>query len=79
MAVPADRDERPVRKCGTFTDDLRQMAEWLVGCNVTTVAMESTGVYWIPVYDVLEKHGLNRAVGESAEHEERAGQAHGLS
>jgi transposase len=58
VAVPADRDERPVRKCGTFTHELREMAEWLVGCNVTTVAMESTGVYWIPVYDVFEKQGL---------------------
>src|ERR671924_841856 len=50
-AVPADRDEHPVRKCGTFTEDLHQLAEWLKACGVTTVAMESTGVYWIPVYD----------------------------
>ena len=57
-AVPADRDEHPVRKCGTFIDELHEMAEWLVRCGVTTVAMESTGVYWIPVYDVFEKHGL---------------------
>jgi transposase len=47
-----------VRQCGTFTSDLHQMAEWLVSCGVTTVAMESTGVYWIPVYDVLEQHGI---------------------
>jgi transposase len=58
VAVPADRDEHPVRKCGTFTDDLHRMAEWLVSCGVTTVAMESTGVYWISVYDVLEQHGI---------------------
>ena len=48
VAVPADRDDHPVRKCETFTSDLHQMAEWLVRCGITTVAMESTGVYWIP-------------------------------
>ena len=58
VAVPADRDEHPVRKCGTFTGDLHQMAEWLVRCGITTAAMESTGVYWIPVYDVLEQHDI---------------------
>jgi len=58
IAVPADRDPHPVRKCDTFTSDLHQMAEWLVSCGITTVAMESTGVYWIPVYDVLEQHGI---------------------
>ena len=58
VAVPADRDEHPVRKCETFTGDLHQMAEWLVRCGVTTAAMESTSVYWIPVYDVLEQHGI---------------------
>ena len=58
IAVPADRDKDPVRKCGTFTSDLDQMAEWLVSCGITTVAMESTGVYWIPVYDAVERHGI---------------------
>lgn len=58
VAVPADRDDHPVRKCETFTGDLHQMAEWLVHCGITTAAMESTGVYWIPVYDVLEQHGI---------------------
>jgi transposase len=58
IAVPADRDDHPVRKCETFTADLHQMAEWLVSCGITAAAMESTGVYWIPVYDVLEKHGI---------------------
>jgi hypothetical protein len=46
IAVPPDRDYHPVRKCGTFTSDLNEMAEWLVSCGVTTVAMESTGVYF---------------------------------
>ena len=58
VAVPADRDENPVRKCGTFTGELNEMAKWLVQCRIKTVAMESTGVYWIPVYDVFEKHGI---------------------
>jgi len=58
VAVPPDRDEHPVRKCGTFTSDLDQMAEWLVSCGITTVAMESTGVYWIPVYEAVERHGM---------------------
>jgi transposase len=58
VAVPPDRDADPVRKCPTFTEDLHQMAEWLVSCGITTAAMESTGVYWIPVYDVLEQHGI---------------------
>ena len=58
VAVPADRDENPVRVFPTFTEDLEEMARWLVSCRVTTVAMESTGVYWIPLYDVLEQHGI---------------------
>ena len=58
VAVPADRDPHPVRKCETFTGDLHEMAEWMVSCGITTAAMESTGVYWIPVYDVLEQHGI---------------------
>ena len=58
VAVPPDRDEHPVRVFSTFTEDLEEMAQWLVSCGVTTVAMESTGVYWIPPYDVLERHGV---------------------
>src|ERR1039457_6698197 len=58
VAVPPDRDEHPVRVFSTFTEDLEKMAQWLVSCGVTTVAMESTGGYWIPPYDVLEQHGV---------------------
>ena len=58
VAAPPDLDENPVRKCGTFTWELNAMAEWMASCGIKTVAMESTGVYWIPVYDVFEKHGL---------------------
>lgn len=59
VAVGPDRDPEPVRTFGCFTEDLHRMAEWLQACGVKTVAMQSTGVYWIPVYDVLEQHGLD--------------------
>jgi transposase len=58
VAVPPDRDEHPVRIFGTFTEDLQRLCEWLIVCRVTTAAMESTGVYWIPLYDLLEAHGV---------------------
>ena len=58
VAVPPDRDENPVGVFSTFTEDLQRMAEWLVSCGITTAAMESTGVYWIPPHDVLEQHGV---------------------
>jgi len=58
VAVPPDRDPHPVRSFPTFTADLRQMAAWLVQCHITTVAMESTGVYWIPPHEILEEAGL---------------------
>jgi transposase len=58
VAVPEDRDEEPVRCFGCFTADLHAMARWLKECGVTTVAMESTGVYWIPCYQILEEHGF---------------------
>jgi transposase len=53
-AVPVDRDAEPVRPFGTFTPDLNTLADWLQACGITTVAMESTGVYWIPIYEILE-------------------------
>jgi transposase len=56
--VPEDRDDQPVRSFGTFTPDLFGLAEWLVSCRIDTVAMESTGVYWIPVYEILEARGF---------------------
>ncbi len=57
--VPSDRDPTPVRSFGTCTPDLVALADWLVACRITTVAMESTGVYWIPIYDLLEARGLH--------------------
>ncbi len=60
VAVPpgADSKGRDVRSFGSFTCDLRELADWLQACGVTTVAMESTGVYWIPLYELLESRGV---------------------
>jgi transposase len=57
-AVPADRDARPVRTFGTFTTDLHALRDWLVARGITTVAMESTGNYWIAPYQILEDAGI---------------------
>ena len=59
VAVDPDRFEDPVRKFGSFTSDLAAMAEWLSACGVTQVAMESTGVYWIPVFECLDRAGFD--------------------
>src|SRR6476659_1448668 len=58
VAVPVGRDEVSVREFGAFTTDLYALADWLKKCAVTTVAMESTGVYWIPLYQILEGRGF---------------------
>jgi transposase len=58
VAVPRHSCDDPVREFGAMTDDLNAMADWLLVCGVDTVALESTGVYWIPVYEVLEQRGL---------------------
>ena len=58
VCVPEERDRESVRAFGTFTPDLHAIADWLEQCGVTTVAMESTGVYWIPVYEILEERGF---------------------
>jgi transposase len=58
VAVPSDRDSQRTRCFGTFTVDLYQLADWLIECGVDTVAMESTGVYWIPLFQILETRGL---------------------
>ncbi|MBV8892389.1 MAG: IS110 family transposase [Acidobacteria bacterium] len=58
IAVPADRDSRPVRCFRTFTADLNAAAEWLQQCRIESVAMESTGVYWIPFFQILEAAGF---------------------
>jgi transposase len=61
-AVAPARTAEPVRQFGTFTPDLQALADWLASCAVDTVAMESTGVYWIPVYEILEARGFAVAV-----------------
>ena len=58
MAVPADRAEQPVQEFEAFTTDLYRLADWLAECGVETVVMESTGVYWIPLFGVLEERGF---------------------
>jgi transposase len=58
VAVPEGLDENPVRAFSCFTGDLEHLADWLVKIGVQTVVMESTGVYWIPVFEILEERGL---------------------
>jgi transposase len=58
VAVPPDRDATSVRAFKTFTSDLHRLADWLAACRITSVAMESTGVYWIPLYEILEARGF---------------------
>jgi transposase len=58
VAVPPDRDGAPVQTFRTFTGDLERLADWLHACHVTSVAMEATGVYWIPIFEILETRGF---------------------
>jgi transposase len=58
VAVPVDRDDEPVREFASFTADLNALADWLGRCEVKIVAMESTGVYWIPLYELLQRRGF---------------------
>jgi len=58
VAVPPGSDPKPVRRFNTFTEDLLKLRDWLLACGVRTVAMESTGVYWIALYQILEAAGL---------------------
>jgi len=58
VCVPADRDPNPVRQFGANTADLQEIAAWLKKCRVRTVALESTGVYWIPLFELLESEGF---------------------
>ena len=58
VAVPPDRDPKPIRVFATFTEDLLALRDWLKARGITSVAMESTGVYWIPLFQILEAAGL---------------------
>ena len=59
VAVPAERDAQPVQRFETFTADLHRLAAWLRRCGIETVAMESTGVFWIPLYQILDAQGFD--------------------
>ena len=58
VAVPPDRDDEPVREFRSFTAELERLADWLAECGIDTVAMESTGVYWIPLFELLDARGF---------------------
>src|ERR1700748_1456315 len=58
VAVPEGRDEISVREFGAFTTELHDLAQWLKRCGIKTIAMESTGVYWIPLYEILDRQGF---------------------
>ena len=62
VCVPADRDAQPIQKFSAFTCDLHRLADWLKACGITIVAMESTGVYWIPLFQILEARGFEVAL-----------------
>lgn len=59
VCVPVDRDEKSNRKFGVYTEDLNNIVEWLKSCHIDTVAMESTGVYWLPIFRVLKDSGFD--------------------
>lgn len=67
VAVPEDRDEEPVRTFQSFTGDLYRLADWLVACGIDTVAMESTGIYWVALYEALEARGIRVLVANARE------------
>jgi transposase len=59
VAVPSERDNNPIREFATFTADLHKMVNWLKECKIKTIIMESTGVFWIPAFELLESNGFN--------------------
>src|SRR5258708_1588462 len=77
VAVPADRDQKPVRQFGAFTQDLMAIVQWLIQCGVRSVAMESTGVYWIPLFQLLDEAGLKVLLSQCAARQKRAGAKEG--
>jgi transposase len=58
VAVPPSDEAQPVRRFGAYTVDWEALADWLTVCGITTVALESTGVYWIPLFELLESRGF---------------------
>ena len=70
VAVPPSRDTQPVRRFGCTTAELKDMAVWLKQCRIRTVAMQSTGVYWVAAYDIFGTSGSRGVPGECPVHEE---------
>ena len=64
VCVPADRDGNPVRQFGANTADLQEIVAWLKKCRVKTIALESTGIYWIPLFELLESEGFEVSLVE---------------
>ena len=73
VAVRPDRDPQPVRRFECFTADLHRLADWLRSCGVKSVAMQSTGVYWIPIFEILEDRGSRGLSGQCTAHQESSG------
>jgi transposase len=73
VAVPEDRDAIPVREFGCFTSDLQEMVDWLKSCGITTVAMEATGVYWVPVHQILERAKFDVVLVNAKDHQNLPG------
>jgi transposase len=71
-AVRADRAPEPVRSFGTFTADLHQLVDWFTECGVETVVMESTSVYWIPIFELLGCAGVHCVSRQCARRQARA-------
>ena len=65
VAVPPDRDPTPVQSVPAFTGDLHRLADWLTACRVTHVAMEATGVCWIPTFEILDARGFRVMLGNA--------------
>src|SRR5258708_35345367 len=80
IAVAPDRTEEPIRRFGAFTGELKAIAQWLRDCGIVPVPMESTGVYWIPLYQLRADAGLKVAFGNSSTWREFQGrEPHGCS
>jgi transposase len=67
VAIPADLSDEPVQTFQAFTADLQRMADWLCEKGIETVAMESTGVYWVPTYEILEARGIEVVLANARE------------
>ncbi|MEY9181914.1 transposase [Bradyrhizobium sp. USDA 372] len=72
-AVRADRAPEPVHSFGTFTADLHRLVDWFTECGVETVVMESTSVYWIPIFELLDARGFTVFLVQRARCQARAG------